>query len=188
MQKKIIIILIILISSSASVWFFGLFPVTRVNGDYILYRTYNGRVNALERFETKNRIVAGNASLTPAERKEIRKFILQNLIMEHVFWQYTEEHAAFSDIKESADAVVASTLKEADPNILPQATKEVYGWSIDEFKENILFPQAFQNQLREAIERDGISFDEFARTQITNAQVRVYAVPWKWENGGLMEK
>ncbi len=187
-MKKIIIILIILAGIGGIVWFFGLFPVGRINGEFVFYKTYNERVKALERFETKNRLAAGSASFTSSEREEIQKSILQNLIVERVFWQYVEEHTALSGLKESVDAVVASTLKEADPNVLPQATKELYGWSVDEFTENVLFPQAFQNELREAIERDDAPFDEFARTQLTNAQVQLYLVPWKWENGGLVDK
>ena len=185
MRKKFIITAIILLLIGVSAGIFGLFPVARVNGEFVLYRTYNERANALERFETKNRLVAGSESLTPAEQEEIRKFILQNLIVEHVFWQYVEEHTALSGLKESADAVVAGTLKEADPNVLPQATKEIYGWSVDEFVENVLFWQAFQNELQKVIESDGTSFDEFARMQLNNAQVQLYTVPWKWENGGL---
>lgn len=170
------------------VWLFGLFPVSRINGEYLLYRIYSKRVNAFERFETKNRLIAGKESPTPAEQEEIRKMILQNLITEHVFRQYAEERGEFPSLKESADAVVASTIKEADPNVLPQATKEVYGWSVEEFVEHVLFPQAFQNKLREKIEGSGTSFDEFARTQLHEAEVRLYTVPWKWENGSLAGK
>lgn len=188
MQKKIIITVVTALLTGVIVWIFGLFPVARVNGEFMLYRTYNERAKALERFETKNRLVAGSESLTPAEQEEIRKFILQNFIAEYMFRQYVEEHTALLGLKESADAVVAGTLKEADPNVLPQATKELYGWSVDEFVENVLFPQALQNELRKAIESDGVSFDEFAKAQLTNAEVKLYLVPWKWENGGLTGK
>lgn len=188
MQRKIIVTIVIALLIGVIVWIFGFFPVARVNGEFMLYRTYHERVNALERFETKNRLVAGSESLTPAEQKEIRKLILQNFIAEYIFRQYVEEHTALLGLKESADAVVAGTLKEADPNVLPQATKELYGWSVDEFVENVLFPQALQNELQKAIESDGVSFDEFAKTQLTNAEVKVYLVPWKWENGGLAGK
>ncbi|OGZ43209.1 MAG: hypothetical protein A2719_00745 [Candidatus Ryanbacteria bacterium RIFCSPHIGHO2_01_FULL_45_22] len=186
--KRLVILFFCLLAIGAGVWFFGLFPVSRVNGEYMLYRTYNERAKALEGFEIKNRLVAGSASLTQTEQEEIHKSILQNLIVERIFGQYVEEHTALSGLKESADAVVARTLKEADPNVLPQATKELYGWSVDEFAKNVLFPQAFQNELQGAIERDGMSFGEFARTQLKDAQVKLYAVPWKWENGGLVSK
>lgn len=186
--KKFILVICGVIFVMGGVWMFGLFPISRVNGEYVFYRTYNERVKAFELFETKSRLVAGSSSLTQTEKEEIHKSILQNLIMERIFLQYTEEHTALSNLKESADAVVASTLKEADPNVLPQATKELYGWSVDEFIENMLFPQAFQNELRETLERDGTPFDEFARMQSNNAQVKLYTVPWKWENGELLNK
>src|SRR3989344_5332764 len=124
MGKKFIITAIILLLIGVSAGIFGLFPVARVNGEFVLYRTYNERANALERFETKNRLVAGSESLTPAEQEEIRKFILQNLIVEHVFWQYVEEHTALSGLKESADAVVAGTPQKTEPKVLPPATQQ----------------------------------------------------------------
>lgn len=184
--KKLLTLFLCLLAVGGGIWFFGLFPVSRVNGEYMLYRTYNERVKAFEKFEIKNRLVTGNTSITENEQGEMYKSILQDLIGEYVFEQYAKEHMTFSSLKESADAMVASTLKEADPNVLPQATKELYGWSVDEFIENVLFPQAFQQELRKAIEADGGSFDEFIRTQMNAAQVKLYTVPWKWENGGLV--
>lgn len=188
MRKKLIIIIIVLVGAGALVWAFGLFPLMRVRGEFVLYRVYNERVSALELFESKSRLAAGEETMTPALREEIRKTILQNLVVEYVFQQYIAEHATLSGLEERARAVVAATLKEADPDVLPRATKELYGWSVDEFMENVIFPQALQNELRKEIEDSGASFEEFARMQLTNTQVQFYVVPWKWENGALVEK
>ena len=188
MQKKLVIALTILLSAIAIIWFFGLFPVMRVNGDYTLYRIYGERAGALERFESKSRLASGNSVLSDSEKSEIKKVILQHVIMEQIVQQYIDEHTALAEIKNTANAVVANTLKEADPDVLPRATKEVYGWSVDEFVQNVLYPQALQNELQKVIESDGASFEEFTRMQLNNAQIKLYVVPWKWENGGLVEK
>ena len=166
----------------------GLYPVARVNGEFVLYRTYGERANGMERFETKNRMVSGGDSLTQEEQQEIQRIILQSLVAERIFEQYTEEHTALSGVGKAADVVVERTLKDADPDVLPQATKEVYGWSLEEFSKHVLYPRAFQNELKNAIESSGVSFEEFEKTQLTNAEISLYTVPWKWENGQLVSR
>lgn len=188
MQKKLIITFVILVCIGVTVWFFGLFPIARINGDYMLYRAYHERAKAFELFESKSRLASGNTALLDGEKNNSKKTVLQNLIKEQIFKQYINKHTALVEIKNTAHAVVAGTLKDANPDILPRATKEIYGWSVDEFVKNVIFPQALQNELEKAIESDGTSFEEFTRMELSNAKVKLYAVPWKWENGQLIEK
>ncbi|TSC73279.1 MAG: hypothetical protein G01um101470_168 [Parcubacteria group bacterium Gr01-1014_70] len=188
MRKKFIITVIILLGISGIVWALGYFPVARINDEYIFYRTYQERTGALMLFESKSRLVAGEKQLSDAEKNETKKSILENLITEQIFGQYIGEHAALSGLTDLAHAVVESTLKDADPDVLPRATKELYGWSMEEFKQNVLYPQALQNELQKAIESDGASFEEFTKTQLENAEVTLYLIPWKWEKGGLVGK
>ena len=176
MKKKLFIIGGILVGAMAMIWLFGLYPVARVNGDFIMHRAYSGRVKALESFEEKNRLLAGGSVLTEEEKNTLRQIILQSILTERVFQQYVAEHTALQGIEESAHIVVERTLKDADPDVLPQATKEVYGWSVDEFMENVLYPQAFQNELQKAIEADGTPFETFAKSQLENAEISLYAV------------
>lgn len=165
----------------------GLFPIMRVNGEFVWYQAYSERVSAHELFESKSRLATGGDVLTPALRDEIHKSVLKNLIVELIFEQYIRQHSALSGLEERTRAVVASTLKEADPDVLPRATKELYGWSVEEFSDNVLFPQALLNELQKEIEKDGASFEEFVRTQLNNAQVQLYVVPWKWEKGEVVD-
>ena len=188
MQKKLLILLAIIVCTGAIVWFLGFFPVARVNDEFLWYRAYNERADALLLFDSKSRAAAKNTAPSETDESEIRRIILQNLITEEIFKQYIEEHTALSGLREATHAVVESTLKEANPDVLPRATEELYGWSVEEFKKNVLYPQALQNELQKAIEADGASFDEFAKTQLQNAEVKLYLVPWKWEKGGLVSK
>ena len=189
MKKVVIIILATFLVGAGSLYLLGFYPVARVNGEFMLYRMYSERTKAFERFETKTRLAKGTVALTDSERMELQKITLQNLIVEQVFFQYAKDHTALSGLADSANTIVTNTLKEADPDVLPRAAKEVYGWSVEEFAKNVLYPQAFQNELQKAIEsEEGASFEEFRQTQLNNAQVWLYAVPWKWENGGLVNK
>ena len=186
MKKKIIIIFSLLIVVLAAVWIFGLFPVARVNGEFIMHRAYRDRVSALLSFEEQNRQVSGGGALTSDTADAIRQTVLQNLVSEVVFRQYIASQESLSDLKDRADAVVAETLRTANPDVLPRATEQLYNWSVEEFKENVLYPQALQNELATEIEKTGTPFEEFARTKLTEANITLYLVPWKWEDGKLV--
>lgn len=188
MQKKLVILFTIVVCIGAIMWFFGLFPIARINGDYMLYRTYGNRVNALEMFEEKSKKSSEGGAFTPADAERIQQRVLQDLVTEKIFRQYIQDHSSLAGVEDEASTAVQGTLAVADPDILPRATKELYGWSVNEFMKEVLFPQALQNKLREHIERDGAEFEEFVRTQLRNANVRFYTVPWKWENGEVIKK
>ena len=188
MKKKIITILCLFAVILATVWISGFFPVARVNGEFVMHRVYRDRVSALTLFEEQSRQVAGSGALTPDVKDAIRQSVLQNVISEIVFRQHIEGQESLSVLKERADAVVAETLSKANPDVLPRATEQLYNWSVEEFKKNVLYPQALQNELAAEIEKGGISFEEFARTKLMEAKISLYLVPWKWEKGGLVSK
>ena len=187
-RTKLVVALIVVIGIGAGIWTFGFYPVARINDEIMWYRTYSNRAGALLQFESKSRLAAGAGQLSETEQNTVKKAILENLIAEVIFRQYIDAHTALAGLNETAHAVVQSSLKEANPDVLPRAAKELYGWSVEELTENVLFPQAMQNELRKEIEKDGALFEEFAKTQLQNAQVKLYIVPWKWENGRLAEK
>ncbi|GEM_PF-4599959 len=186
MKRIIISILILVIIAGVAVWSLGLVPVARVNGENILRRAYTDRAAALVMFEEQSRAAAGRDDITLAAADDIRQSVLQNLISEAVFRGYIEQNLNRADLEERSRRVVDDTLGVANPDILPRATKQLYGWSVEEFTENVLFPQALQNELAKDIEQGGTPFEEFARTQLSQAEVKLYFVPWKWENGALI--
>ena len=113
MQKKLLILLAIIVCTGAIVWFLGFFPVARVNDEFLWYRAYNERADALLLFDSKSRAAAKNTAPNEADESEIKRTVLQGLIMEEVFQQYIGEHTALSGLREAAQGVVGSTLKEA---------------------------------------------------------------------------
>lgn len=187
MRKKIVIaVLCILII--AGIWISGLFPVARVNGEFIMHRTYWDRVSALTLFEQQNRQVSGSGALTPDVVDAIRQTVLQNLISEVIFHQYIAGQESLAGLDERAQTVVSETLQKANPDVLPRATEQLYNWSVEEFMKNVLYPQALQNELAAEIEKNSTSFEEFAHTRLIEAKVKLYLVPWKWEEGKLVGK
>lgn len=188
MRKIFLVILLSLFALGSFIWAFGLFPVMRVNSEFIWYRAYRDHVSAFELFQRQSSLAAGGGELTPLVQQTIRQSVLRDLIVQTVFRQYIGSHTSISGIKERAREVVDETLRAANADVLPRATKELYGWSVEEFSDNVLFPQALLNELKKEIEKDGASFEEFVRTELNNAEVSIYLVPWKWENAAVVEK
>jgi hypothetical protein len=188
-KLKIILAVSIIIALFGGIWFLGFFPIARVNGEFVLFRTYANRATALEQFEAKSRAATTGGELLPARIDEIRASVLVSLVLERVLQQHIESVASLADVPERAKQVVLDTLAKADPDVLPEATEQLYGWNIDEFSKHILYPQALQNELAQALEQSGVeSYDEFVQTQLNNARVTLYFVPWRWENGKLIKK
>lgn len=188
MKKAIITTFVLLVVVIGIIYMFGFFPVARINGEFVLYRSYSNRASALLLFEEQSRKASDGGDVTPDVADGIRQSVLQNLISEMIFRQYIAEQPSLSGLTEKADKIVADTLTKANPEVLPRATEQLYGWSVEEFTENVLFPQALQNELAEEIKKGGTPFEGFARTKLTEANVTLYLVPWKWENGDLVGK
>ncbi len=188
MKKRIGIAIVAVAVAAGAAFLFGLFPVARVAGATIWFRTFDGRANALERFEEKSKAIADGKALTEDERLNLRRVVLRNMIAEEVLRRYAEEHFAAGEIIGAADTLVETTLKTADPDLLPRATEELYGWDVDEFRRNVLFPQAFQNVLQERMKKSGEEYVAFVTEELTQADVRLYFVPWRWEGGQLVDK
>lgn len=188
MRKKLLIGGVVLVLAVAGAGFFGFFPVARVDTAVIWYREYDNRASALEQFEERSRAMAGIA-LNDSDRSLLRRSVLQSMIAESVLEAYIAKNLFADGLPAAANAMVEETVsKTADPTLLPRATKELYGWSVDEFKKEVLYPQALQNVLAERIEKDGGSFEEFLSVELGRARVNLYGVPWKWENGALTDK
>lgn len=188
MKKKVYIGGVVLVLAVVGAGLFGLFPVARIDTSVIWYREFDTRAGALERFEERSRAMTGG-KITDADRLALRRSVLQSMIAQTVLEKYIAENLFADGLPAAASAVVEETVtKTADPTLLPRATKELYGWSVDEFKKEVLYPQALQNVLAERIEKDGGSFEEFLDGELKKAQVRLYGVPWKWENGALQDK
>lgn len=189
MKKNIIRLFLIVLVIIGGVYLFGFYPVARVNDQFLLYRTYDERAIALERFETKKKLAGATTPIPSAGDGAItRQAVLENMIWDAVFRAYSASHAEFANVEADARTAVDTALKSADPTVLPQATKELFGWSVEKFSQELLLPEAFRNAFAQAAAKNGISLEELSKIELSQARVSLYGVPWKWENGALVEK
>ena len=188
MKKKLGIGIIIIALLGFGVFFLGLFPLVQVNGDMLLYKTFNERVKALMQFEERTRTLAGAEELTKDERWDVERVVLENIIVNKIFEQYSKNNFRDLDLLAEARKRVEEALSSADADVLPRATSELYGWSVDEFKKNVLIPQAVQTVLEEQIVITNGNFEEFIQKQLTESEVKLYFVPWQWQDGELIDR
>lgn len=190
MKKKIIIaVLLVIVLAVGGVFFAGIFPVARINGEMLWYREFNNQASALERFEAKKLEVASQGELSEEASLTIRKTVLSNIIANQVVKKYIKANLDSADLEGQARQAVEDAVKNTEnPDTLPQAAEVLYGWSVDELKENVLYPKALQNELQEEIESKGQNFEQFMMEEIKKSDVKLYFVPWKWEAGVLVDK
>src|SRR3989338_4923014 len=91
-----------------------------------------------------------------------------------------------SDLKDAETRVEEVLLKEG-VNV-EKAAWTLYGWNIDEFKKFSLLPQARQDILTEILQKEGIDFNEWLLAELAKAEVKIYFLPYRWENGQTVEK
>ena len=110
------------------------------------------------------------------------------MIAHKVLRRYVEEHPSYASVTKDANKTVADVLKKAKPDILPQATEKLYGWSVEEFAANVLYPEAFLTALQKEAEKQGEKFEEFVLRELNNASVKLYFQPWQWKDGKLVDR
>lgn len=188
MKRSAGVILVIVAIFGLGLFFTGLYPVARINEDIVLRRTFSERAKALIQFENRTRSRINGAELTEDEQRELERVVLENLIINTVLTQYIRHNFTETDLFIEAELRVEEALSSADADVLPRATSELYGWSVDEFKKNVLFPQALMTVLEERVSVDNSNFKEFVREQLVYSDVSLYLIPWKWQNGEVVER
>jgi uncharacterized protein (DUF885 family) len=170
--------------------FVGAFPVARVNGSTIWYHKYQNNADALQQYHEKSQKAATDKSLTPEEVSEVRRQVLQNIIANIIVEKYITAHYSLKDLQKEADEVTNQAMKSETVNqeLLPKATQELYGWSVEEYKKQVLMPTALQQVLEEHVQKDGKNFAEIMSTELKNAKVSLMFVPWEWQEGQLVKK
>lgn len=189
MKKKIAIAWLIIVILLGGVFLSGWFPVASINGETVWYKEFNEQASALERFEAKKLEVAKENALSEDASKTIHRTVLGNIIANQVAENYINAHLDAANLESRANQAVEDAVKNTpNPETLPQAAEVLYGWSVDELKKYVFYPQALQNELRAEIEKSGKSFEDFMTEEIKKTNVKLYFVPWKWEEGKLADK
>lgn len=187
--KKRILGIVIGIGAIAAAFFaLGVFPVALVEREVIWYHDFSTTANAVTRYENVRRTAAGQPALSASETSEVRKGVLENAIATRILEAYMRSQHSYDMYAQSARDIVSTALKSANAALLPKATDKLYGLSVEDFQQKILFPQALQDALRGGVEKDGKNFADVVSVELRKPTVRTFIVSWRWQDGHLVNK
>lgn len=167
----LILFFILFLASSAR-----LYPVLKINNNFIWASDYYGRVSGFEYYL--------QTTSEPIDEKEA----IRGLILSFVADNLTKNELLRRGVDSGeAEKRVANALLVGGKS-LEKASASLYGWNIEALKKFSLLPQARQDILTEVLQKEGVDFDEWLLLELPKADVKIYFLPYKWENGKLVDK
>lgn len=129
-------------------------PVATVNGNVIRYSDYLDDLATVRRFFAKQseQAAADGQPFDGPSDVELRKGVLERLVQSEILG----EEAVRFNVTASAEEVEAEYQKiaAAEGANPEEKIQELYGWSVDEFKEKVMKPYIIQTKLSTVIEND----------------------------------
>ena len=159
----------------------GYFPVAKVNGQIISYKTVIENVDVSRRLYSQG-LAGSSAQLDQLflrnNSPELIKNSLENLITNAII-----KKSASAEVLTKASQEVEANFKDAAG--LANSVKSIYGWDVATFRERILEPQALFQVLGQ---EKGRGFENWVQAEKNKAGVSVWFLPYKWEKGQLNSK
>jgi hypothetical protein len=157
-----------------------LVPIARVGSDLITLREVRENMEVLELLVAHPELLpeADRAVIAGAQSAELFERTFEASIVNSITAQASSREARHR-AREIADRYVAA----AGERNFAAFTRQGYGWSASKFRERILEPQALHEVL---IDEKGEAYEEWLKEAGQAATVRVWFVPYRWENGELI--
>ena len=149
------------------------YPAMIVNWEPVSYYEYSESINTIKRFDKLQEELSFNESEVS---KNVATRLVTNKILEQIAREQDVKVFDYEIEKEFQSAVNSGEdEKEIEKNI-----KELFGWNIEEYKENVVRPFVLEKKLSEAI-YDGDpdapqKFAGYLQEEIANAKI-IYFVP-----------
>ena len=191
--KKTIIFAIIFIISAVLIFGQQIFPAVKASGGSFSFKDFYRDRDGL----AANRDLTSEADLTvkavsdlDLEKGVINSFVEDSLISSELQRRGKNQ----SDIEK----LISDNIKPENLGKIEEATKKLYGWSVDDFKKFILYPQARRQILEVEFnksphlpagysgrwgDKDKIDFDAWLGRAKKKAMVSIYLPRWRWVSG-----
>ena len=183
MKKTIIFLAIVFVISAALISGERILPAIALGGDSFSFRDFYLDRDGL----ALNRDLTGeidpalkNISDPDLERGIINSFVEDALI--------TAELQRRGKNQSDTEKLISDNIKPESLGKIEEATTKLYGWSADDFKKFILFPQARRQILEVEFNREKINFDAWLGRAKKEADVSIYLPRWRWVSGGVQGK
>lgn len=130
------------------------FPAARVNFSLITMGQYQNNVRAIDKYFEATKDTTQSADQQGQDKKQLIDSILDRLVENEVIRQLAEKYdvtIADQDVETEFNNVVEQTGSQED---VVKTLNELYGWSIDEFKANVLIPYIERTKLQKKLIAD----------------------------------
>ncbi len=153
------------------------YPIALVNNTPIRYAEYLNDIDAVKQFFAKQKEQAGGQPVNEPTVDELHKGVLDRLIQTELLRQEAVRFNVSVSAKEIDDEYTkVSSSQNGDP---AAQIKDLYGWSVPQFKEKVMMPYLLQDKLSAALASDA--------TLNAEAQKKAEDVLAKLKAGGKFE-
>lgn len=170
------------------------YPVALVNSRPIALKFFEKDLSASVNYykkllETYRSGSSGAFSLDSKTRNEIKRLLLEKLIEESLIRSELEKRLSEKEIKD----IVGRKIEEAAANAdLEKGAEILYGFSLEEFREKVLAPQA-EREILEArlfLEKGPPvgGFDDWLKKEKAAANVMIFIGGFSWNGEGVVVK
>lgn len=170
------------------------YPVALVNSRPIALKSFErnffASVNYYKKIlETYQGGYSGAFSLDSKTRNEIKRLLLEKLIEESLIRSELERRLSEKEIKD----IVGRKIEEAAANAdLGKGAEILYGFSLEEFKEKVLTPQAEREILEARLFLENSSsvggFENWLKNEKAAANVMIFIGGLSWDGKGVILK
>jgi parvulin-like peptidyl-prolyl isomerase len=147
-------------------------PAAMVNGNAITYSSYEDDVATVKRYFAKQQEAGGAGAAQAPTDTDLRKGVLDRLVQMEIL----KEEAARRNItvsQKDIDDEYANFQKSGggeDPSV---KILDMYGWTLNQFKEKVMRPYLLQQKLAEALSKDeGLNGKAEAKAKDILAQLK----------------
>lgn len=191
MKSKIVIAGIIFIMIAGVIIYAGFFPIASINDDWLWYRDLAKSVGAIEQLKRTSSGVglpslAGTTTLSALSTSDIQRGALEEFIREKIIAQELARVDSSRDWNGRVARDVEGLLSGKNRGVLGEATRELYGLRLDDFKRLVLAPQIREELLRKELELRAKDPEVWLEAAFKNARVKIYFLDYEWKEGELV--
>ncbi len=187
MIKKPYIIFLLIVSIALFVILlisFGYYPIAMVNGHFISKRTFLKNYGAAAVYYQN---FLKTYQQNPAPEKTASPDDIQRSVLTQLIENSIVEAGARKEVGADLNALVEGKVSQAskEPG-LDKAVQTLYGMNLDDFKKEILAPQAERDILTGRLFLKGGNIDDWLRDAKKSANVVIFSPQFRW-NGDMVE-
>ncbi len=159
----------------------GYFPVAKIEGKYISYKTVKENMDVSKRIYAQG--LAGSSPEMELLFKRGNEKLLFKNVLESLVTNEIIKSVATEDLLSKAQKEMKTSFDDKSIASMTNMVREVYGWDVEKFTQRILEPQA----LLDVLTKDkGVSFNNWLESSKKSANVSIWFVPFEWKEGKLI--